>query len=191
MAMAAARLGSAAAIFLLAGPGSVLAEAPAQTTPSRDIDITYRADIANNPGTALLQRLRYSAALRRQRLDMPTSGHWLLLDYARGTLTLVHEPEHTAMTQPAAGAGGLPDPGPSQHWQRGARQSIAGTACTDWRLISGASEDAAYCLTDDGAVLRISRAGRVISEAIAVSYAPQPESVFAQPQGYATPPSQP
>lgn len=178
-----------AAAMVLAAPGPARADSPAQTQPTRDVDITYRADVADAPGTALLQRLRFSAALRRERLDMPTSGHWMLLDLGRNTLTLVRESEHSAMTGPAGSAAAGPAPQQGQHWQRGADIIIAGAACTLWAIADDAPGriGTEFCLTADGAMLRVREGERVVSEAISVSYAPQDAAIFAIPQGYRSP----
>jgi hypothetical protein len=93
------------------------------------VDVTYKVPVGGKD-VALLQRLRFSASLHKQRVDLPTSGNWMVLDYGAHTLSVIRDetreivdlPAPETATQP--GAAGFAKMGPA---------SIAGFACTEWR----------------------------------------------------------
>jgi hypothetical protein len=163
-----------AAAFLLVAGGAA-AETPPRL-PLRDVDVTYRVPVPVTQGTAILQRFRWSASLRTQRLDLPTSGTWMLLDYAHHTMTAVRDETREAAVQPAP-----PEPGGAL--LPGGRDTVAGLACTEYRAGDGSQ----ICLTADGVLLRVERDGRTVLEAASVRYGPQDASVFAVPAGYTAP----
>ena len=62
--------------------------------------------------------------------------------------------------------------------------TVAGLACTQWRTTDTRGEQTLACTTDDGVMLRATAGGRVLMEAVSVSYTPQDQAVFALPPGY-------
>ena len=80
----------AAAACWLAAPVALADPAP-RVNPTRDVDITYKVPVARNASTAILQRLRYSATLREQRVDLPTSGNWMVLNYTTHRMAMVRD----------------------------------------------------------------------------------------------------
>jgi hypothetical protein len=152
---------------------------PPLVMPLRDVDVTYKVPVAGGRDMAILQRLRFSAALHRQRVDLPTSGNWMVLDYVTHRMTLVRDesrelvevPAPDNATQPA----GFALVGPAQ---------VAGLPCTEWRTRDTRGQATVACYTDDGVLLRARGDRGVLMEAIDVGYRPQGADVFALPQGY-------
>ena len=180
-------------------PGSASAQRPDKpfVVPQRDVDVLYAipaagglasaADAAATGGTAVGQRVRFSVDPARQRVDPPGSGTFMITDYAAGRLTVVQPQRRTAIV--------LPAPGPvlaphgvraSGAYARLGDRVVAGTPCTDWSTPDGAGTPSVVCLTDDGVMLRASQNGRVLLQAVRVTFAPQPAAVFAVPDGFRT-----
>jgi len=158
------------------------ADTPPPLQPLRDVDITYKVPVPGPGNAALLQRLRFSAARHEQRVDLPTSGNWMVLDLANHRMQMVRDdtrqvlnlPAPLAATQPNAGAG----------FTRLGPDHVAGLACTQWRTIDTRGMETIACYTDDGVLLRATAGPRVLLEAVSVSYASQPVDVFQIPANY-------
>jgi hypothetical protein len=161
------------------------AAAPAMR-PLRDVDVTYRVPVPNTENTSLLQRLRWSVALGRERVDLPTSGNWVVVDTRAGTVTMVHDDSRQVIEVPAAPGSVLPGPAPGADAQRVGAATVAGVSCTEWRTRDTIGRETVACLTADGVLLRAREGERTLLEAVEVRYAPQDESVFTVPRGYAT-----
>ena len=158
--------------------------------PTRDVDVTYRVPVQPRPGqepgvkpTSLLQRLRWSASLRRQRLDMPTSGNWMVLDFPTKRMSVVRDDARTVVEVPAPP--GIDTPPAAAGFARAGTATVAGLACTEWRTRDTRGEETLACYTGDGVLLRARAGDRVLTEAVEVSYVAQGEAVFAVPAGYA------
>ncbi len=172
--------GLALAGLALAGL-ALAADAPA-LQPTRDVDVTYRVPVPGGGGASLLQRLRWSASRREQRVDLPTSGNWMVLDFTAHRMAMVRDdsrevvdlPSPLSAEQPNAGAG----------FTRAGTDSVAGLACTEWRTIDTRGQETLACYTDDGVLLRATAGARVLMQAVAVKYETQPAEVFATPAGY-------
>jgi hypothetical protein len=169
----------AAAAFLLAA-APALAESPPAVQPRRDVDVTYKVPVGGKD-VALLQRLRFSASLHKQRVDLPTSGNWMVLDYGAHTLSVIRDetreivdlPAPETATQP--GAAGFAKLGPA---------SIAGFACTEWRTRDTRGNETIACYTADGVLLQARNDTAVMMQAVTIAYGPQPDSTFTLPPGY-------
>lgn len=158
------------------------ADAPAAVKPTRDVDITYKVPVGRGGKTAILQRLRYSAVLHRQRVDLPTSGNWIMLDFATHRMAMVRDESHEIVDLPAPDATSLPNYGAG--FTRIGPASVAGLPCTEWRTRDTRGQATVACYTDDGVLLRARGDRGVLMEAIDVGYRPQGADVFALPQGY-------
>jgi hypothetical protein len=169
-----------AALLLASTPA--LADAPPAVQPLRDVDVTYKVPVAGGNDMAILQRLRFSASLRRQRVDLPTSGNWMMLDFGAHTMALVRDqskeivdlPAPASASQPGAGAG----------FVRGAAAQVAGLPCTEWRTRDTRGQETVACYTQDGVLLRARNDSGTLMEAVQVNYTPIAASVFALPEGY-------
>lgn len=164
------------AAALLLAPAA-RAEAPPALQPTHDVDITYKVPVAGGAGMALLQRYRYSAALRRQRVDLPTSGNWMVLDFATHRMQAVRDESHEVVEAPVPPTG---TPG----YSRLGSETIAGLPCTEWQTRDSNGGQTVTCYTEDGLMLRARRGDQVLIEAVHVSNAAQDATVFEVPAGY-------
>ncbi len=169
-----------AAALALATPA--FAQMAPVVQPTRDVDVMYRVPVPGATDTYLLQRLRWSAAHRQQRVDLPTSGNWMVLDFNAHRMALVRDdsrevidlPSPQSADQPGAGAG----------YARLGSASVAGLSCTEWRTVDTRGQETLACYTDDGVLLRATAGTRTLMEAVHVKYEAQAASVFQTPAGY-------
>lgn len=147
--------------------------------PIRDVDVTYKVPVADGGDMAILQRLRFSAALRRQRVDLPTSGDWMVIDYVTHRMTLVRVQSRVLVEVPAPDANQ-----PGAGFARIGTARVADLPCTEWRTRDTRGQETVACYTDDGVLLRARGDRGVLMEATLVGYRPQGADVFALPQGY-------
>ncbi len=185
----------------LALAGRSAAQSPDRpfVVPQRDVDVVYAIPAAGSlaagsaPGSApgaggtmaVGQRVRFAADPARQRVDPPGSGTYMVTDYAARRLTVVEPAQRTATVLPAPGPPLAPHGVRADgRYRRLGGQVVAGTPCTDWSTPDQAGVESVVCLTDDGVMLQASQSGRLLLQAIRVTYAPQPAAVFAVPDGY-------
>ena len=150
--------------------------------PTRDVDVTYKVPVPSAPGTALLQRLRWSAARRTQRVDLPTSGNWMVVDFAGHRMALVRDQSREVVDLPAPQSSDLPGGGAG--YTRKSQASVAGLPCTEWRTIDTRGQETLACYTDDGVLLRARSGDRVLMEAVSVHFVAQDPAVFEAPADY-------
>jgi hypothetical protein len=158
------------------------ADKPPAVQPLRDVDVTYRVPVPGLTVTSMLQRLRFSAALHKQRLDLPTSGNWMLLDFTAHTMDMVREQSHEIVEVPAPD--NASQPGAGAGFVRLGRSSVVGINCTEWRTRDTRGQETVACYTDDGVLLRAANTDGPLMEAVEVKYAPVPADVFDLPKGY-------
>jgi hypothetical protein len=177
---------AAVCVCLAVAPVSAVAQgAPAaapHTTPVRDVDVTYKVPVAGGRDMAILQRLRFSASLHRQRVDLPTSGNWMMLDFVTHRMILVREESRELVDLPAPDSAA--QPGGGAGFALVGTAQVAGLACTEWRTRDTRGEETVACYTDDGVLLRARGDRGVLMEAVDVGYRPQGAEVFAMPEGY-------
>jgi len=150
--------------------------------PTRDVDVTYKVPVAGGNDMAILQRLRFSASLRRQRVDLPTSGNWMMLDFATKQMAMVRDESREIVDLPAPENAGQPGGGAA--FTRLGTARVAGLDCTDWHTRDTRGQETVACYTSDGVLLRARNESAVLMEAVDVRYAPQGAEVFALPEGY-------
>jgi len=167
-------------VCLLVAPACAEAQSAPRTTPTRDVDVTYKVPVAGGRDMAILQRLRFSASLHRQRVDLPTSGNWMMLDFVTHRMTLVRDESRELVDLPAPDSAAQPGGG----FAFVGRAQVAGLACTEWRTRDTRGEQTVACYTDDGVLLRARGDRGVLMEAVDVAYRAQRADVFALPQGY-------
>jgi hypothetical protein len=171
-------------VFVLAAlalPVPCLAETPI-VQPTRDVDVTYKVPVAGGNDMAILQRLRFSASLRRQRVDLPTSGNWMMLDFATKQMAMVRDESHEIVDLPAPDTASQPGGGAA--FTRVGSARVAGLDCTEWHTRDTRGQETVACYTADGVLLRARNENTVLMEAVDVNYAPQGPEVFALPEGY-------
>jgi hypothetical protein len=181
--MQAIRLGIGAA--LLSAQAALGSPAP-RLVPQRDVTVSYQISIPGRP--SLDVRVAIQAGGTRLRIvgdELPTS---FIVDRRSETAAIVlpmlktftrvsiarYDPAQTVL----AGAS----------FVRGARDVVAGFACTHWRARS-ARGTAEACLTEDGVILQGSvtsdRKGTLgIVRALRVSYGGLPPQIFTVPDDY-------
>ncbi len=150
--------------------------------PTRDVDVTYRVPVPGGTDTYLLQRLRWSAAHRQQRVDLPSSGNWMVLDFNAHRMALVRDDSHEVVDLPSPQ--GADQAGAGAGYTRVASAAVAGLSCTEWRTMDTRGHETLACYTDDGVLLRATSGTRTLMEAVHVSYEAQAASVFQTPEGY-------
>jgi hypothetical protein len=170
-----------AAALLLAGT-TAMAEPPPTVQPTRDVDVTYKVPVAGGTDMAILQRLRFSASLHRQRVDLPTSGNWMMLDFGAHTMSLVRDQSREIVDLPAPASAS--QPGAGAGFVRQGAASVAGFDCTEWHTRDTRGQETVACYTTDGVLLRARNDSGTLMEAVQVSYGPVPASVFTLPDGY-------
>ena len=175
------RLAAFAAVCALVSTHAVADQKPV-LQPTRDVDVTYKVPVPSAPDTALLQRLRWSAATRRQRVDLPTSGNWMVVDFAQHRMALVRDQSREVVDLPAPQSADLPGGGAG--YTRQSPATVAGLACTEWRTIDTRGQETLACYTDDGVLLRARSGDRVLMEAVSVHYVAQDPTIFQAPAEY-------
>jgi hypothetical protein len=172
---------AAAALALCANPAR--AQDKPAIRPLRDVDITY-AILQPNPGQApLSQRMRWSVALGRLRVDPPAQDMYMVVDYGTRRMIVVR-PENQAVLDMDASGPGMPGAPSDGRYTRQGTDTVAGLACTNWQTPDAGGRLAVLCLTADGVMLRASRDGQTLLQATSVVYAPQDPAAFAAPAGY-------
>jgi hypothetical protein len=168
------------ACCLTASPA--LGDAPASVKPTRDVDVTYKVPVGDGGHTAILQRLRFSAALHRQRVDLPTSGNWMVLDFVTHRMALVRDESHEIVDLPAPDSASLPANGAG--FVRMGPSNVAGLACTEWRTRDTRGQETVACYTQDGVMLRARNDTATLMEAVNVHYGDVSAATFRLPDGY-------
>jgi hypothetical protein len=177
---------------LCAGVGALPAGAAPEHPPylpTRDVAVTYNID-HEGAGTAKQAHMYFSASANKLRLESPAQKGFVLIDRAAKVMTVVMAPQHIYFESPLdpemEGGGFILNQ--QMKFARGASETIAGQTCTDWAVESPRA-NGKVCVTEDG-VLLLGRGkdkegpGGGGLEAIEVSYAPQPPTLFVPPAGF-------
>ena len=172
-------------VLLLAATPALAQEKP-PTIPLRDVDVTYRMTQPGivQPGGArvLSQRMRWSLAAGKLRVDPPSPALYMIVDYKARRMAVVRPSERAVLDMSAAGPGLPVSPGGS--FSRLGPEQVAGLACTDWQTLDTGGKAVVVCMTGDGVMLRASQDGAVLLEATSVSYATQDAAAFIPPEGF-------
>lgn len=177
------------ALVLLIGP-ALAQEATSQRPelrPTRDVDVTYRtAPLPSSAGERVLeQRLRWSAASQLMRIDPPTSGLYVIIDYSARRMSTVRAADRSVIDMAAPeGVVGMASGSSRAAYMRQGDEQVAGLACADWQTTDSEGRQAKVCVTADGVLLRAAANGKVLLTAVSVRYAQQDPSVFATPSDY-------
>jgi hypothetical protein len=163
-----------------AGPAFAADRPP--TMPQRDVDVTYQVAQPIEGGPALSQRMRWSVATGRLRVDPPSPGLYMIVDYTAKRMSVVKPADRAVLDLPTA-APGLPG-APAGDYTRQDAAVVAGLPCTNWRTTDAGGHPTLLCLTADGVMLRASQGGQVLLQATTVSYGPQDPAAFVPPDGF-------
>ena len=173
-----------AAPLLLLMAGAAHAQDRPSLTPTRDVDVTYRM---TQGGQTLEQRTRWQVGERRMRVDTPTPGVYMIVDYAARRMSMVSDADR-GVVEVQANAGPMPGQVEGQSAASFVRQGsaqVAGLPCTEWRTLDSQGAVTLACITADGVLLRAQQAGRVLVEAARVAYGAQDPNAFRVPDSYA------
>jgi hypothetical protein len=169
-----------AAALAVSAPACGATDAPV-LIPTRDVTVTYRTE---ERGQVLEQRLRWSAATRRLRVEPPSPGMFVLVDYAKQRMQIVREPDRTYVDMAAPPTlPGLGAPAGAGLYKKSGADRILGLACTEWEMTT-AGRPAGICVTEDGVMLRARIGERILATAASVSFGPQDAALFAVPPGF-------
>ncbi len=169
----------AALAAALLWPALAAAQDRPPALPTRDVDVTYQSGTG---AKAVQQRSRFSAELQRARLDTPTPGFYLLVDYRAHAMQAVSDAARGVLDMDAPAQ--LPGAVPDATFIRRGEATVAGIACTEWETRDTAGQLTLACFTADGAMLRARRGGQVLATAVRVAYGPLDPALFAAPPGY-------
>jgi hypothetical protein len=155
--------------------------------PTRDVDVTYRASGAALPQDPrrLEQRVRWLAAAQTTRIDPPTTGLFVIIDYVARHMSVVREANRSVieMAAPEDMPGVAAKPGIGGYVRRN-DDSVAGLPCTEWETRDRDGQPALVCITADGVLLRARAQGRLLVSAVSVRYGPQDPAAFRVPADY-------
>ncbi len=161
-------------------PGARAADAPL-IIPNRDVDVLYQAD---QGGQTLQQRLRWDVKDQLMRVDSPSPGLWMLVNYRNREIFLVSDPQKSILEM-GAKAGPLPGQPGGANFVRRSTEQVAGLPCTQWEATDSQGQPTLACLTSDGVLLRAMRGQVVLIQAQRVAYGPENPALFQLPGGYA------
>jgi hypothetical protein len=166
------------ALLLLAAAAPPPAAAGPPLLPTRDVAVVY--DVTTAQGMAQ-ERLFWDQARHRLRVEPPSPGLYMIVDYATQRMQMVRDPQRVVIEAPAPNAAlGVSSAGGTA----AGTDMVAGLACTRWITRDSEGGTAELCVTGDGVTLRVVKSGRTLLAAAAVSFAPQPAQLFAAPSEY-------
>ena len=169
--------------LLLAGSASTPAVADPDrppALPTRDVDVTYKAGQGEQ---TVIQRSRWSASLRKLRVDAPTPGVYAIADYAAHTLSMVSEPARGVLDLDGSEAA-FPGAGGNGSFVRQGDSQVAGLPCTEWATADRQGQPMVACYTEDGVLLRGRHGGQVFVLATRVTYGALDAGTFVVPPSF-------
>ncbi len=155
--------------------------------PSSDVDVTYRstAGAAKPNAGPLEQRVRWLAATGTMRIDPPTPGMYVIIDYLARRMSVVRVADHSAIDMAAPESiGGIAGAPTNGTYIRRGEDMVAGVNCTDWETTGRGGQRVLACITADGVLLRVRAGSQTLVTATAVHYAPQDPAAFKVPPDY-------
>jgi hypothetical protein len=152
--------------------------------PSRDVDVTYRT-AAPRGGHELEQRVRWLAAAQTMRIDPPSPGLHVIIDYLARRMSVVRDQTQSVVEMAAPDNVVEAMGAKAARFVRGGDATVAGQACTEWQTLDRDARPVAVCITPDGVLLRAATADQVRVSAVLVRYGPQDPEAFRIPAGYA------
>jgi hypothetical protein len=176
--------------------GTVPIAAQAQEHPpfaaTRDAAVTYKLlGDRTDPHLPTEMHMFLKADGGLMRVDASGQPGYAVIDRPRNRMFLVMDSQKAYMEMDPTDSGGPQQfmLNSSMQFQRDGEDEVAGLPCTVWSVQAKQGSGLA-CITGDGVILRaqgISADGSKTGglEATAVSYATQPDSLFAPPSGYA------
>jgi hypothetical protein len=153
--------------------------------PSRDVDVTYSA-AAPQAGREIGQRVRWLAASQTARIDPPSAGLHVIIDYVARRMSVVRDATRSVVEMAAPdNLDGMIGGEAARGFSRAGTATVAGQTCTEWRTLDLEAHPAVVCITSGGVLLRAGTADQVRVSAVSVLYAPQDPAAFRVPADYA------
>ena len=171
-----------AALLLAATPAMAASDKPVMR-PTRDVDVTYSIVPDSSGVSSMHQRARWDVADGRMRLDLPSPGTWMLIDFSDRHMQMVSDRERKVLRLTDR-ASLLPGETPGASFTRQGTGTVAGVGCTEWETNDNAGRAVTVCITDDGVLLRARSGPRLLIQAVQVAYGQQDRQSFAVPAGY-------
>ncbi len=177
-------------------PGVARAQDKPVFLPSKAVAVVYRVAGGDMGQGAQKVQMTYAAGGQRMRMDYfrwveakyPFAA--LIVDRAADKVLAINGEARSYIERSAAGLK-TPDmwfSGPQMHYTRGGIATIAGKSCSDWTIKSEEKNDPSgtVCITADGIILRILRAGASTPAmiALAVVYGTPPDDIFSAPADF-------
>jgi len=192
-------------LFGLMMTSAAVAQERPQLLPQRDVVVTYAVNPEANSGPQQSQEIAFSVAAETFRMMGWQGGAdarsgaanepFFLYDLRNRTETIVAPGHRVRATRRLDSADGLPW-NPVLRGQRLQTDTVAGVACTDWRMTHPTRGQPPpgggtffpphdMCFTTDGVILRRrDENGRVLWLATSVSFSPQDLRQFQAPADY-------
>jgi hypothetical protein len=180
-------LTAAALLAPLAAPlvAPLAAQAQPSLTPKRDYAATYTIDGAGPMNGEM--RIAFSTALGIQRMEGGPMGMVMLMDPAKGSLTMIDAGNRRYM-ELTGGRSSAPWTDTERYrFERAGADRVAGIPCTTWRMLENNQPRGTACATDDGIMLRSEwqrEGSRGSITATTVSITPQRAEDFRVPAGF-------
>jgi len=154
--------------------------------PTRDVDVTYEIPRPSPTGgeQILSERMRWDVAGNRMRVDPPTTGVYMLMDYGRHRLIAVKEADRTFVEVDSGDATGTPGIGRGAPFRKMGAGTVAGVPCTEWDTRDSGGQPVLVCMTDDGVLLRARSVDRLLITATRVDYGSADPAEFSPPPGF-------
>lgn len=171
---------------ILATAGVASADDRPLTVPARDVDITYMMVQPDAPGgpRMLEQRMRYDVGDGKLRVDPPTPGLYMIVDYRTRRMETIRVAERMVIDVDAGTGAVVPGGGSAAKFDRQGETQVAGLTCTNWKTSDAAGQPTMVCLTPDGVMLRAIGGGRILVEAAEVRYGPVDKAAFEIPADF-------
>lgn len=156
--------------------------------PAKDVEVTYRVSNPAAPRDAppLVQRTYWRVAAQVMRIDPPTPGLYVIIDYLARRMSVVREEDRSVIDMAAPdGMAGLTGGSGAHTYMRRSDDAVAGIGCTNWETTDRNGRRTLACITADGVMLRVSSGGQTLAIATSVRYAPPDPALFRIPSDYA------
>ncbi|MGH7152698.1 MAG: hypothetical protein ACREF3_02125 [Acetobacteraceae bacterium] len=159
--------------------------------PDRDVAVVYRAEGSSRDGRAPQSgtiRMYWGDNGNELRVELDGQPVVALIDFKRQRMAMLFKPAkvlvETKLDPRLVPGFVLPS---DANVTRAGTDTVAGVGCTVWDL-SGRQGKGSACITQDGVVLRAkgeaTEEGSGRLEAVSVTYATQPASLFAAPPDF-------
>jgi hypothetical protein len=175
---------TAAALALWLGCAAAASAEQPLLRPSRDVEVTYQASTPQGGGP-VEQRVRWLAAAQTMRIDLPSPGLHVIIDYIARRMSVVRDATKSVIEMAAPDSmAAMTGAKLTASYARRGEATVAGRACTEWQTLDRETHPVMICVTEDGVLLRAGAADRVWVSAVSVRYAPQDPAAFRVPDDY-------